>query len=129
VAGLQSGGVYVSTNTGGTWTPSNLSTLQTWIGTAAAADGNKLFALDFNGGIYTAQTTPHPALSETSSGSGLTLSWTVPSTNFAVQQNSDLKTTNWATLTNSPVLNPTNYQEQLTLSLSNSTGFFRLESQ
>ena len=111
--GCRPAAFFTSTNTGGTWNPSNLSGFQTWIGTAAAADGNKLFALDFNGGIYTAQTTPHPALSETSSGSGLTLSWMVPSTNFAVQQISDLKTTNWTTLAISPMLKPTNYQQQL----------------
>jgi hypothetical protein len=129
LAGLQSGGLYVSTNSGGTWTLSNLSVFETWIGTAASADGNKLFALDGNGGIYTSQTTPHPVLSATPGVAGLTLSWTVPSTNFVVQQNLNLETTNWAGVTNSPVLNPANLQEQLTLSPANNAGFFRLKSQ
>jgi hypothetical protein len=57
------------------------------------------------------------------------LSWIVPSTNFVLQQNVDLGTTNWVTLTNVPVLNPTNLQEEVSFSPSNSAGFFRLGTQ
>jgi hypothetical protein len=53
----------------------------------------------------------------------------VPSTNFGLQQNLDLSTTNWVTLTNAPVLNLTNLQDEIILSPTNSSGFFRLISQ
>ena len=43
-----------------------------------------------------------------------------------LQQNSNLSTTNWSTLTNIPVLNLTNLQYQVNLPSSNGSGFFRL---
>jgi hypothetical protein len=56
-------------------------------------------------------------------------SWTVPSTNFELQQNLDLSTANWTALTNVPVLNLTNLQEQVSLPATNGNGFFRLIAQ
>ncbi len=56
----------------------------------------------------------------------VTLSWTIPSTNFALQQNSDLNTTNWITVTKAPKFNLTNLQNQVTISLSPSNTFYRL---
>ena len=58
-----------------------------------------------------------------------TLAWTVPSTNFVLQQNSDLATANWVTLTNTPVLNFSNLQDEIVLSPTNGSGFFRLMTQ
>ena len=54
------------------------------------------------------------------------LSWIIPSTNFALQQSADL--ISWVDMTNTPVLNFTNLQNQVTLSPSNSSGFFRLST-
>jgi hypothetical protein len=59
----------------------------------------------------------------------LAFSWTIPSTNFVLQQNLDLTTTNWVTLTNTPALNLTNLQNQICLSPTNSSAFFRLIAQ
>jgi len=57
------------------------------------------------------------------------LSWLVPSTNFVLQQKPDLTTTGWEILTNAPALNLTNLQDEVTLSPTNNSGFFRLISQ
>jgi len=56
----------------------------------------------------------------------VTLAWTVPSTNFGLQQSADL--TSWADVTNPPVLNLTNLQNQVTLAPSNSSRFYRLKT-
>jgi hypothetical protein len=55
-----------------------------------------------------------------------TLSWTVPSTNFVMQQSSNL--ISWSNVTNTPALNLTNLQNQVMLSPSNSSGFYRLST-
>ena len=59
----------------------------------------------------------------------LAFSWTVPSTNFVLQQNSDLSIEGWTTVTNLPVLNLTNLQEEVGLSPANGNSFFRLIAQ
>jgi hypothetical protein len=74
------------------------------------------------------KTTPTPQLNIAASSTNLTLSWIIPSTNFALQQNFDLTTTNWTTLTNVPTLNLTNLQNQVIVSPSNSSGFYRLKT-
>jgi hypothetical protein len=43
-----------------------------------------------------------------------------------LQQNRDLSTTDWVTLSSAPVLNLTNLQYQITVSPSNGSGFYRL---
>jgi hypothetical protein len=97
-------------------------------------DGNKLVAVVYggvgnSGGIYTLQSVPMPRLNISHSSTNLMLSWLMPSTNFVLQQNSDLTTTNWTTLTNLPAPDFTNLQEKLTLLPTNYGGFFRLISQ
>jgi photosystem II stability/assembly factor-like uncharacterized protein len=123
------GSIWTSTDAGNTWTSNNAPNLNWW-SVASSADGSKLVAADFNGnGIWTLQTTPKPQLNLASSGDGLALSWVVPSTNFVLQQNSDLTIANWVTLTNAPALNLSNLNDELVLSPSNSSGFFRLMAQ
>ena len=78
------------------------------------------------GRIWTSQTTPSPQLNLTPSSTNLTLGWTVPSTNFVLQQSADLAS--WADVTNPPVLNLTNLQNQVTLPSSGSSGFYRLKT-
>jgi hypothetical protein len=77
--------------------------------------------------IYTSQTTPTPSLSLTPSGSNLVISWTVPSMDFTLQQNSDLSTTNWMDVPTPPVLNLTNLQNQVIVSPTNGNTFYRLK--
>jgi len=56
----------------------------------------------------------------------LKLSWLVPSTNFVMQQSPDLQ--NWADMTNQPVLNLTNLQNEVILSPPGSNVFYRLKT-
>jgi hypothetical protein len=69
---------------------------------------------------------PDPQLNLTPSGTNLQLSWTVPSTNFVLQQSPDLMS--WSVPTNTPVLNLTNLQYQVTLLPTNTSGFYRLST-
>lgn len=123
--------VFYSTNSGNTWTSNSSPNLfAKWTSIASSADGNKLALVAGEPfGIYTSYSIPKPQVNFASSSSKLFLSWLVPSTNFVLQQNSDLITTDWVTLTNAPALNLTNLQDEVTLSPTNSSGFFRLISQ
>lgn len=76
--------------------------------------------------IYTLQITPSPQLNLGTSNSNLAISWTIPSTNFVLQQSADL--ISWADVTNPPALNFTNLQNQVTRPPSNSSGFYRLKT-
>jgi photosystem II stability/assembly factor-like uncharacterized protein len=118
------GGIYTSTNYGGTWTSNDVS-VQNWQSIASSADGTKLAAVVLNGGIYTMQALPTPPFEVAVSSNGLAFSWTIPTANVVLQQSADLFS--WADVTNPVVLNFTNLQNQVTLSLTNNnSGFFRL---
>jgi hypothetical protein len=120
-----SGGIFTSTNSGLGWTqtigPSNY-----WLSVATSADGNKSVVTVSDGGIYGSQTIQSPQLNLAASTNDLCLSWLIPSTSFALQLNSNLTTTNWVSLTNVPMLNPITLQYVVTLSPTNSSGFYRL---
>jgi photosystem II stability/assembly factor-like uncharacterized protein len=117
--------IYTSTNSGATWVTNNVST--TWSGIASSADGYRLVAVSaFNQGIWLGQYVPAPQLKLTPSSGNVGLSWTLSSTNFALQQSSNLN--NWSTVTNAPVLNLTNLQNQVSLPASNGSTFFRLKT-
>jgi hypothetical protein len=124
--------IYISTNSGATWMSNNVPN-NVWTSVASSADGAKLVAaagFDLaNPGIYTSYSTPSPVLNITAPTGNVGLSWIVPSTNFVLQQNLDLTTTNWADVTNPPVLNLTNLQNEIILSPTNSSGFYRLKTQ
>jgi hypothetical protein len=128
-SGSPFGPIYTSTDSGQTWTSNNIP-IMTWQGVACSADGNEMMAVSEgtynnvgNGGIWILQTTPSPSLGFSLTDS-LQLSWLIPSTNFVLQQSSDL--VNWSVVTNAPVLNLTNLQNQVALPLSDGNAFFRL---
>jgi hypothetical protein len=136
IAGNASG-IYVSTDLGMTWIQETNITGSI----ACSADGNKLVvatqslttspggALFFiPGPIYTSFSTPTPSMNITPANGNLMLSWIIPSTNFVLQQNSDLTTTNWTDVTNTPVLNLTNLQNEVILSPPGSNVFYRLKT-
>ena len=134
-AGSSFGGtIYTSTDYGVTWMSNNVPSGYPWRSVSSSADGNKLTAGSsfsggtFSGGIYTLQSIPESFLNIAPSDTNLTLSWIVPSTNFVLQQNTDLTTTNWTDATNSPVLNFTNLQNQVTLPISAGDAFYRLKT-
>jgi photosystem II stability/assembly factor-like uncharacterized protein len=118
------GEIYMSTNSGSTWWLSSAPQSPAY-SVASSADGCRFVAASTNG-IYTFQSAPSPQLNLTFSNVNLALSWTIPSTNFVLQQSSDL--TSWADVTNAPALNLTNLQNQVMLSPSNSIGFYRLKT-
>jgi hypothetical protein len=136
------GGIYISTDLGMTWIQE--TNIPTFI-LALSADGNKSAIIaevtvtnSLPGGrtitttipsaIYTSFSTPSPQLNITPTNGNLMLSWLIPSTNFVLQQNFDLTTTNWTDVTNTPVLNLTNLQNQVFLPLPAVNSFYRLES-
>ena len=124
--------IYSSTNAGTTWVSNNVPN-QLWNDVVSTADGIKLLAASeasqsysAPGYIYTFQTTPTPQLNVASLVNNLELSWLIPSTNFVVQQSSDL--ISWSSITDAPALNLTNLNNELSVSPTNSSGFFRLST-
>jgi hypothetical protein len=121
------GSIYTSADFGNTWTSNNVPS-QDWTSIASSADGNELAAVVFGGGIWISQTTPMPQLNIAPINPNFKLSWIVPSTNFVLQQSSDLS--KWAEVTDAPpALNVTNLQNEVVLSPTNNRDFYRLESQ
>ena len=120
------GWIYTSPDAGLTWISNNVPN-RIWQSAAYSADGKKLAVAESNGGIWISQATPIPQLICALSGNVLALSWQVPSTKFALQQSEDLIF--WSSKLDTPTLNLTNLNNELTLSPSNSSGFFRLISQ
>jgi photosystem II stability/assembly factor-like uncharacterized protein len=117
--------IYTSTNSGNTWTSNNVPN-QHWTSVASSADGNEFVAAVYGGGIWISQSTPMPQLNIAPTNPNLKLSWIVPSTNFVLRQSSDLSS--WTDVTDAPALNLTNLQDEVALSPTNSSGFYRLES-
>ena len=118
--------IYLSTNWGNSW--QNMEAPQAvWSSVTSSADGYKLAAVVNGGGIYTWQSTPTPALNIVLSGSNAVVSWTIPSTDFALQENSDLTSTNWTDAPVSPALNLTNLQDQVMLSTATGNVYYRLK--
>jgi hypothetical protein len=121
---------YSSSDSGTTWTSNNVPGLF-WQSVASSADGKTAYAVSAFGGslsgqIWTSQSPPPTQLSLKTAGSNLLLSWIVPSRDFVLQQSSDLN--GWTTVTNIPVLNFTNLNDQVSLPLSTGDRFFRLKT-
>jgi hypothetical protein len=129
----RAGFICLSTNSGVTWSTNN-SPFQDWGALASSADGGKLVAAaaadvndDVNSGvIYTSQSIQSPSLNLTPISDSLALSWLIPSTNFVLQQSPDL--INWQEVTNTPILNLNNLQDEVVLSSTNNLGFYRLKT-
>jgi len=117
--------IYTSTNFGVNWTAANVPSTN-WISVASSVDGNQLVAAVRGGGIWISQTTPSPQLNLTPTNNSFKLSWLIPSTNFVMQQSSDLAS--WSDVTNAPVLNLTNLQNEVILPPTNSSSFYRLKT-
>jgi DNA-binding beta-propeller fold protein YncE len=120
------GVLITSTNSGATWTTNAVPFLD-WNAVALSADGAKLVATvgwPSIGPIYVSQTTPAPVLNLSASDNDTVISWIIPSLDFTLQQSPDLL--NWTDLTNQPVLNLTNLQNQVALPAPGGNSFFRL---
>jgi hypothetical protein len=121
------GQIYTSTNSGADW-QTNLASAQ-WNAGAISADGSEIIVVGTAQGTWLGSETPSPQLNIQPQASAVILSWLIPSTNFVLQQNSDLATTNWTTISNNPTLNFTNLNQELNLPISTSNTFFRLMAQ
>ncbi len=118
------GGLYLSTDAGLHWTQTDASGTN-WVSLAASADGSRLFAASYLG-IYTYYVPPTPTLNVAVSNTNLVLSWTVPSTNFVLQQAAGLENPNWEAVTNAPALNLTNLHYEITAPAAHRKAFYRL---
>jgi acyl-CoA synthetase (AMP-forming)/AMP-acid ligase II len=124
VAVIFGGNIYTSENSGTTWTPAN-APIANWASVASSGDGNTRLAAIYDGQIYASI---RPALAIMRASSNILISWpALTSTNFALQQNSNLLTTAWMSVTNIPIV--TNLQNLVTLLLpSTGRNFYRLQS-
>ena len=124
---------YTSSGSGVTWISNSIP--GSWFCVASSADGSELAAANLDNGdfsqtgLWIGRRTPSPKLNVAAANTNLTLSWIVSSTNFVLQQNLDLSSANWTTISNLPSLNLSNLQDQVTLTPSNGNGFFRLIAQ
>jgi photosystem II stability/assembly factor-like uncharacterized protein len=132
IAAINNGPVYTSIDSGTTWVSNSIPDSD-WVSVTSSADGSQLAAAalgdDYENTIYTLQLPVNPTLSTGSVNNTFGLSWTLPGTNFVVQQISGLSGASWATLTNTPTLNLSNLQEQIWFTPSNGSSFFRLAAQ
>ena len=127
--------VYLSTNSGVTWEDSRAPG-EAWTSLAISANGKRLVAVsELDSCIYTLQLPvpppppfPSPHLDVNASGGSMGISWPVPSTSFALQQNDDLTTTNWTDVPMSPTLNFTTVNYQVMVPPHPGSHFYRLRS-
>jgi hypothetical protein len=122
--------VLTSGDYGNTWVTNNWPNGWVFPNICSSADGNRLFAVGSGTGIWTGQLNPSGNLNISQvASSNVMISWLVPSTNFVLQENSDLTTTQWMDVTNMPILNLTNLQNQVMLPSPAGSVFFRLSTQ
>jgi photosystem II stability/assembly factor-like uncharacterized protein len=119
--------IYTSSDSGKTWMATSAPN-ENWWTISSSADGNKLAAGVWNGGIFSLYSAPAPQLNLRPLNGNLTLSWTVPSTNFVLQQSADMTAANWTDITNQLALNPTNLLNEVTLPISGNRCFYRLKT-
>jgi len=125
--------ICTSPDFGSTWITNSVPQ-GAWYDCASSADGCRLAAVALDGPyptfypVYVCSSAPIPKLELSPAGANFTLSWIVPSTNFVLQQSSDLTTTNWVTVTNAPILNLANLHNEVTLPASVTSTFFRLKT-
>jgi len=129
------GHLYVSMDAGITWMQQTITGVTYGYGSgsvACSADGGKLFlalgADDYGhaSSICTSYSPPKPYLNLETLSSNVVLLWIVPSTNYIVQQNTDLTTSNWRKVTNTPTFNSADLRNQMILPAHNRSGFYRL---
>lgn len=121
--------ICLSTNSGATWTTNNTPNQFWGGGIATSADGGKLFAAAgffYSEPIYISQSIRSPLLNVTPTNGNVKLSWFVPSTNFILQQSTDLYS--WMDITNTPVPSADSLFNEVTLPGTNNIGFYRLRT-
>jgi len=119
--------VYISNDYGSNW-QTNLATTQ-WYGGTVSADGCEMVVTGSGQGMFLGSLTPSPQLSIQSQNPNVTVSWLIPSTNFVLQQSTNLSKPNWTPVSITPTLNFTNLNQQVTVPANGSNLFFRLSAQ
>jgi photosystem II stability/assembly factor-like uncharacterized protein len=120
-----SGAIYISTNFGGSWfySPGSYVSCSQL---ASSADGGRVFAS--NTRIYTRRAVQGPILDIVAyPANDVTLSWVVPSVDFALQKSTTLEPADWTTLTNVPSFDPSSLRNRVSLE-SPGDSFYRLIS-
>lgn len=131
-----SASIEISTNYGMSWNLDNSLMTNGIAHLACSSDGAVLIAATGSGspthgpvgGIYVKRSLQLPMLNIVASNA-LVLSWLVPSTNFSLQQTSNLFAGSWVAVTNTPILNTADLQNQITLPLPAVPTFYRLSTQ
>ncbi|HEX4350857.1 MAG TPA: hypothetical protein VH251_10735, partial [Verrucomicrobiae bacterium] len=121
--------VYTTTNAGLTWVSNSVPMpLAEWA--ASSADGSRLYLAGQTapsvGGLYAMlpASAAIPMLNIKPSGANLVIAWPNSAPGFQLQQNVDLRSSNWSTVSNGVV--NTNSTYQVTISTSNSAAYYRL---
>jgi hypothetical protein len=96
-----------------------------YFGIVTLQGGTNIFAATSLASLIFEVSLPPAALGITFSGTNPVLSWASPPGGFGLQRNSDLTTTNWLTVTNTPTV--TNGQNQVILPPSGGSQFYRLK--
>jgi hypothetical protein len=130
---IRSGPIYTSSNSGQTWVSTEN---QWWRDVASSADGSTMVAVSEvdptwdkgTGRIWISRTPSVPRLNVTKGSETLTLSWLTPTTNFTLQANFDLNTSNWINVTNPPVLDLTDLHTEVVLPKPASNTFYQLRA-
>lgn len=120
------GAIFNSTNYGQSWI-SNSAPIKDWRSVAISADGGKRFAAAMNDLIYTSQILVPPELSISHTANEVTISWLVTSTNCLLFKNTNLTSSGWQVVTNTPVLNPANLRQQVSVPKAEEREYFLLQ--
>ena len=132
LAACSEGTIYLSIDGGMNWIQQTNQPADgaIWQSIASSADGGVVVAANSGSGIYITKTNIPPRLNAASANGNLTVSWIIPSQAYALQQNPNLTSSTWPAVTNTPLLNLTNLQNQVSVPKSSvNNGFYRLQSQ
>jgi hypothetical protein len=118
--------IFLSTNSGVTWAGENIFGLAI-DGLAMSADGHCWMA--HSGGLnrlFLGTSTPAPILEIVPTNATVSISWTIPSSPFVLQQSSALNPANRTTYPDQATLNPATLRNEITIPATNNSAFLRL---
>jgi photosystem II stability/assembly factor-like uncharacterized protein len=119
------GQIYTSTNSGLNWSSNNAPS-KSWLSIASSADGRRLLAVPNGGGIWTSYSPGASLLQIVPANNYVKISWLVPSSDFVLEEKSDLLSTNWTAVSEVPNINTSNLHYEASVSMSGSNAFYRL---
>jgi len=125
--------LFLSTNSGASWSITELPSLTNLCSVACSLDGSRLVAALGHGvrpdipSIYVRQTTPVPRLEVFSGADNLEVSWLLPSEFFVLEESADLL--GWSEASVTPRLNYSNLHYVVSLLRPIAPRFYRLASQ